>query len=55
MEKDRIKEFRVQSHFKIEDIDILKKIITKKMEKIINYHFDEYNHNQIPTLSNNIG
>lgn len=49
MEKNNITEFRVQSRSTIEDIDILKKIITKKMEKIINYHFAENNHNQIPT------
>lgn len=44
MKKDNIKEFRIQSHSKIEDIDSLKKIITKKIEKIINNNFTKNNH-----------
>lgn len=37
MKKNGIDEFKIQSHTKNKDADILKKIITEKTEKIINY------------------
>ncbi len=37
MKKNGIDEFKIQSHTKNEDTDILKEIITEKTEKIINY------------------